>query len=546
MRSLRRLPSWVHALVVVVIFSSVCQAEPPSVTAISPAGGRWGTEVSIGLQGKVDRAAVRLWSDKPGIELLGPGENETLKLKLAADAPRGTHWLRFHTQEGASGLRPFLVGDAAECLEVEPNDGLDQAQPLAELPTVVNGILGKGGDVDAYGVTLAAGQTLVAVLAAKQALGSPMDAILQVVDARGFVLEQNDDQSGFDPRVTYTAAKAGTYFVRTFGFSSTPGTSIAFAGDATYIYRLTITAGLFLDRTIPCVVTADTPAAVRAGGWNLPQPEVMVNLTALPAGVRPIFANGWESTAKVLATTLPVVIEQEPSSREQPQVVTLPLAASGVISEPMDVDVWKVTAKAGQRQAIRVTAVALGSALDAVVRIFDAAGQKLAEVDDAPQDDTDVLLEFSFPADGDYLITVTDRFAHGGPGYGYALTISDPEPTAVFQTAADAFVVKPDAALEIPITVERRSGFAAAMTISMADLPAGVTAEAVISEPEGDSSKQVKLMVKTSRAEGWSGPIRILGKVDGSATESVAKFPSLVTGEKLPHLWLTVLPPPSP
>ena len=36
----------------------------------------------------------------------------------------GTHWLRFYTNEGSSGLRPFVVGTAGEVAEVEPNDAL--------------------------------------------------------------------------------------------------------------------------------------------------------------------------------------------------------------------------------------------------------------------------------------------------------------------------------------------------------------------------------------------------------------------------------------
>ena len=53
-------------------------------------------------------------------------------------------------------------------------------------------------------------------------IGSPMDAVLQIVDARGTVMSQNDDDLRLDPRVTFTAPDDGTWFVRTFAFPAAP------------------------------------------------------------------------------------------------------------------------------------------------------------------------------------------------------------------------------------------------------------------------------------------------------------------------------------
>ena len=46
-------------------------AEAPDITALFPAGGQRGTEVNVTLQGKVDAAMVKVWFDRPGIELVG-------------------------------------------------------------------------------------------------------------------------------------------------------------------------------------------------------------------------------------------------------------------------------------------------------------------------------------------------------------------------------------------------------------------------------------------------------------------------------------------
>lgn len=531
-------------LLILAAVSADVLAEAPDVASLNPSGGRRGTEVTVQIQGRIDPAALRLWSAAPGIDLLAVKEKNTVQLKVAADAAPGVHWLRFHHADGGAALRPFVVGTAGEIAEVEPNDALDKAQPLGELPATVNGVLEKGGDVDSYAVALKAGQSLVAVMAAKQTLGSPMDGILQIVDARGFVVEQNDDHRGFDSRVAFTASKDGTYFVRAFAFPAAPDTSIRFSGAPSYIYRLTIAAGPMFDRVTPLAVTAGQPAKVRPGGWNLPADAGEIEIIALAVGLQPLVRDGWESTAKVLATPYGVTAEVEPNSLAAPQAIAVPQTVSGIIGEPGDVDGWKFTAAAGQRLAITLTATSLGSSLDAVVRVHDATGKVLQETDDAPLDAADVYVVFAAPQAGEFLVTVTDRFAHGGAGYGYVLTIAEEKPEAVLATASDTFTVKAEEALEIPITIERRSGFAGKLSVSIVGLPEAVTFDAAISEPTGDSAKSVKLSVKSTRAEAWSGPIRIVGKSEGMETEWPAVFASPLTGERLPHLWLTALPKP--
>lgn len=540
-------------------------AEAPDVTAVFPAGGQRGTDVTIhaidskgarrGRGGgrrrkeeapakeKADPASIRLWSNVPGIELIEPEGQDNFKLKLAADVPAGTAWLRLYNDDGASALKPFVIGQSRELSEAEPNDSLGQATAVGELPAVANGVLEKSGEVDTFRVSLKAGKTLVAVLAAKQSLGSPMDAILQVTDSSGFVLEQNDDRRGFDPQLAVTVPKDGDYFIRVFAFPAAPDTNVQFSGAPTYVYRLTLTDGPLMDRVLPTAATAGQPAKARPFGWNLADGVGEIELPPQPAGVRSIFHDGWESTAKVLVTPQPAIVEQEPNSLAQPQMVAVPGVLCGVIGEAKDVDAWKFSAKTGQRLSLRLAATNLGSALDAVVRIYDSEGKKTAEVDDAPQDEADVVLEFTAPKDGDYVVSVTDRFAHGGPAYWYALSAAEPQMKAVLQVAADAFAVKAETPLEIPVTIDRRLGYALPLKVAVEGLPEGVTADVVVSEPTGDSSKSVKLVVKSTRVERWVGPIRIVGKAEGDAIpEYAAHVKSPANDEWLPHLWLTALP----
>ncbi len=115
-------------------------------------------------------------------------------------------WVRLYDEEGATSLRPFLVGALPELVEVEPNDDPRRPQAVAAPRVVVNGRLAKPGDVDGFAVKLDQGETLAADLEADRHIGSPMDAVLQVVSAEGFVLAQNNDTVGRDPRIGYLHA----------------------------------------------------------------------------------------------------------------------------------------------------------------------------------------------------------------------------------------------------------------------------------------------------------------------------------------------------
>src|SRR5205823_5707083 len=104
----------------------------------------------------------------------------------------GVHYLRVYDDQGASSLRPFIVGTLPEVVEQEPNDDPRKPQVLPG-SCVVNGRLEKPGDVDGFAIKLLKGHTLVSHMMANRVLGSPCDAVLQVLSAEGFVLAENND-----------------------------------------------------------------------------------------------------------------------------------------------------------------------------------------------------------------------------------------------------------------------------------------------------------------------------------------------------------------
>lgn len=84
---------------------------------------------------------------------------------------------------------PYAVDELPELSEAEPNDQTAQA---VEPPLVVNGRIGRPGDVDRFALEGRAGDELVVEVNARR-LRSPLDSLLRLRDAGGAVVAWNDD-----------------------------------------------------------------------------------------------------------------------------------------------------------------------------------------------------------------------------------------------------------------------------------------------------------------------------------------------------------------
>ncbi len=533
-----------------VLLSSVTDAAPPSVTALVPSGCQVGQSVEVAAQGAVGDKP-QAWLSREGLKIEFAEAGNKFKATVAENAQPGVCWIRFFNAEGASSLRPFVIGTLPEVAEKEPNNAAKEAQKLETSQVVVNGVLDKGGDVDTFAVSLKAGQTLVASLTAKGTLGSPMDSVLQVLGPRGFVLEHNDDDHGFDPQIVFTAPSDGEYGVRVFAFSDVANSSIAFAGAANYIYRLTLTTGAFVDHTEPMsvgrLVAGEPPAPqaqrLRLHGWNLPPELTEVSVDAAAS-------NPFVVRHPLLGNTLTVPVEPYPSVvelTERPaelQEIAVPSSMTGVIGKLGELDVFRMKLATNQAIVFRTDARSAGSPLDPVLRILKADGSQLLEVDDGSKGDFDPDTNFTAPADGEYRVSITDRFGLGGPRFFYRLTALPSQPDFELKVAADSFVVTPDKPLEIPVTVDRQRGFASEIVVVVTGLPEKVTDEPIVSAKDGDSAKTVKLVLKTEAGVTFSGPIQIRGLVKSEPPiEKTASATLTAFNTSTRELWLTVTSP---
>lgn len=530
-------------VVAIGLLPAPATAAPPSVTYLYPAGAKRGTTVEVTAAGSFDRWPVQVWASDKAVSATAGKDKGKLSVTVAADAVPGVCWLRLYDDQGAGGLRPFIVGTLPETAEKEPNDEVSRPQAI-DGPAVVNGRLEKPGDVDVFAYRLKKGETLVASVEAHDTLRSPMDGVLQIVSPDGFVLDQNNDWSGLDPRLVFPAPKDATYLVRLFAFPANPDASIRLSGGESYVYRLTLTTGGFADHAVPLAVTRGAGAKVSVAGWNVPA----------EAASLPVPGDGDSATVfhSLLANPLRVRLEDHPCwDTLRPDAPgpkgphAPPFSVTGRLAKPGAVESFEVTGKKGQALNVRVDSRELGLPVNPVIRVLGPDGKPLARVEPAALN-KDAELTFAPAADETFRVEVGDLYRDGGPRFVYRLRVAPPVPDFDLAVASDRFALEPGKPLDIPVTVTRKNGFAKDVELVAEGLPPGVTAT-VLPPPKGDV-KTLTLRLSAEKA-GPSGAFRIVGKAkDQPALVRTARAPLAEFETTTGDLWLavggTVVPPP--
>jgi hypothetical protein len=520
-------------LFIIVCIPSMLIGAPPTLTTLSPAGAQSGATTNITVTGTVDPWPVQAVASIKGIDFKPSKDKGTFTVMIAADVPAGMYWVRLFSADGASEQRPFFVSPLPEVAEADANDDPKKPQVLAG-SSVVTGKLNPTGDVDHFSIEARKGQTIVASLLANNILRSPMDGLLQLLDANGFVVAENNDTHGLDPQVAWSVAKDGRYVVRVFAFPAMPDSSIRFFGSDACNYRLTITTGPLADHAFPSAVSLKDPNPIELRGWNIP--DAAKKLVLKPDR---LFDRLW-ITSPGLANSVPIrvephrcLIENEPNDAARPQEVATPCTIGGHTNAAGDVDVFQFSLKKGERRGIRVEADAIDSPLDPIARILDESGKVLNESRTAKGGADPAEIAFAAPADGNYRVEVRDLFKHGGERYVYRLRIADPQPDFSLSVAVDQFTMNVGESLEIPVTVTKQNGFNLPIELRALDLPEGVTFE----PGKPDAAKSVKL--KLSAKARASGVIRIVG-VAGFERTARATIPNYATPTE--SIFLTVRP----
>jgi hypothetical protein len=477
-------------------------ANPPVASYIYPAGGQRGTQVPVRIGGLFlhkdcgfemlgggvqvparIKGVPTLWFEGPMLPLPDSQRAEDYPsdmagdVKIAGNAASGIRYWRLWTSQGATPAMKFVVGDLPEVVENEI-DGDPIAVPV-QLPVTINGRIFPREDVDLWTFHAKKGQAVLCEVQAAR-LGSPLDAHVEVLNSRGQTIAENDGGHGPDPMVRFLAPEDGEYQVRIRDTKN--------EGGQAYIYRLTVTAGPYIDQFYPLGGKRGSKLQLEVAGQALPQVRLEVVVPNVP-GTEYLhqFAIGQQKANAILLDVddLPEYLEGDPATAK---AITLPAVLNGRIAKPSEVDAWTFAAVKGQSYEFDLRAGRLGSRLDGVLTIVDGAGKALARAETTGPAQPDPSLRFTAPADGVYTVQVQDRFStRGGANFAYRLRIEQPKtPDFRLGLPVDAITllrVDPTAPAKAPkkgqarfkVNVDRLAGFKEAIELQVQGLPPGVT-----------------------------------------------------------------------
>ncbi|MBC8350444.1 MAG: hypothetical protein H8E66_00550 [Planctomycetes bacterium] len=188
--------------------------ELPFVASAFPVGGKRGTTTPVSLEG------------------INLGDVNKLSFAIPAEVPiEERHVERVSTPLGLSNDIALALGDDAELNEAEPNDVADKAT-VFQVPSVLNGVIEREGDIDNYKFQATKGQRLI-FSTVSRSLGSPLDARLDLYDMNGRRLKNNDDANSTpDSLIDHMFAADGDYVIRVGDTTS--------LGSRRHVYRLDV------------------------------------------------------------------------------------------------------------------------------------------------------------------------------------------------------------------------------------------------------------------------------------------------------------------
>ncbi|MFP6739091.1 MAG: hypothetical protein VCD34_10155 [Planctomycetota bacterium] len=542
---LQRTTTWAAFLATAIACSATAEEKAPSLGGLFPAGCSRSETVTVTALGNFSTWPPRAW-------ILDESENTTRvtcrvleekgKLEISApeDAEPGIYWLRLYNAAGASSPRPFLVSTLPGILE--KNAGSQAGDPLRLKNTgvMVHGRLEKKGEVDKIAINLETGAVLVADLLASRVLASPMDASLQVTSPAGFILAENDDDQGVDPRIVFRAPAQGLYIVRIFSFPAKPNSTIQFAGENSYVYRLALTTGPFIEYAYPLAAGLSGSRQLTLNGWNIPADRKLARTSAVKERTQgTIRIPGGANRVPITREDGDIVTEEKYPRTGKLLKPSGTLLLSGRTGSPGEKDVFLLTSSEKRKLSVSVKARELGSLLDPVLSIKDPDSKTVSEADDT-DGGLDCKTEFTAAGGKTYQIEITDRYSHGGQRFYYLLRVATPEKGFSLALGSDSFVLENGMKLEIPVTITRHGGFDRKILVTATDLPDGIRSTTAESVPGQDSAKAVKLILEGTAAP-LGIPFRITGKT-GEKEDPMETAGYKVAGRKRPlqRAWLTV------
>ncbi|HEX3152745.1 MAG TPA: hypothetical protein VHR66_32025 [Gemmataceae bacterium] len=435
--------------------------QAPTMNVAFPLGAQRGQTIELTLTGTNLTDPTALWTSFGGKATFPTDMNNgkdagklRVKLEVPATAPIGFHSIRLATKTGISNARMFCIDEVPQIDEAADNRTKEKAQ-LVPIPGVVVGRTDNEVS-DFFKVNVKPGQRLTFEVLGRR-LGSLLDPVLKLYDGktgREMPGHYSDDEPGLqsDARLTRTFPSGGEIVVEV--------RDTRHLGGADYYYRLRIAECPDAMAAMPMAVKRGAKATINFTGKhveNVPPIELTMPADASAIQVAPKGSgiSGWP--VPVYASDIDQLVEQEPNNDPaKANRLPVPCGITARFLEKGDVDNFVFTAKKGAKYAIVADTYEVLSPAEVYLIVKDAKGAELAK---SKPEATPARIDFTAPADGDFIIYAEHlNFAYG-PTEIYHLSLRELAPDFDVQLALDRFSLAPGETTLLPINVPTRRDY---------------------------------------------------------------------------------------
>lgn len=451
-------------------------AQEPSVGGLTPGALPPGQTTNLVATGGNLAGAKQLWLSFPAETRLAEGvegngtknDTVTFSVTVPTNTPVGVHGLRVLTDKGVSSLRFVLVDDLPTMAQAGNNTSPATAMVLPGA-CGVDGAVGNLS-VQYFKFTANEGQRLSFEVLARR-IGSSLDPMLRMMDARGREISFSDDAPGLcgDSQFEYTFKLTGEYLLEL--------RDIRYQGGA---YRLRIGDFPCVNTAFPLAVQRGVATAVAVAGAAVDHVEaVSVTVPAdSPAMFVPVSvkrAGGASSGySEIAVADRPQFLETEPNNKpEEANRLELTHDINGRLEPRGDVDRFVFAGKKDQTVVFSGIARQLGSPADLNLKLLNKDGGQVAAVDDTGANEG--VLTAKLPADGDYTVVVEDLSKRGGPAFAYRLAVADKPAPFTLAVSNDTGNLPAGGAVNLTVTAAR-NGYAGPIELGVKNAPVGLTA----------------------------------------------------------------------
>jgi len=396
-------------------------------------------------------------------------EEVIVKLKIAKDAAPGMRELRFWSdRQGMSSPLRFYVSKLPEVTEERLFGPTKNKKTKVELPAIINGQV-MPGEIDSFVFNAKKGQNLVFSMMARRIIPYLGDAVpgwfqpvISIYDKKGRELKFEDDfNCSPDPLMLFKVPADGEYELQI--------RDSIYRGRKDFVYRIKAGEFPFITNVFPLGGKAGRTTKIELSGYNLKKKELNVTI---PDGQRDFYEiktvgdPSFNPVSLVVDSLTEIFDKEDNNTKDKAQSIKLDSIINGRINKPGDVDVFKISGKAGDKMVFEVKARSLGSPLDALISLHNSKGKQMFAQDDMKRvnigfntHQADPYRIFKLPEDGNYYLTLRDVQGHGGKDFSYRLRISRPRPDFKVYAGVPGINIRRWQTVTEPFRIVRIDGF---------------------------------------------------------------------------------------